>query len=125
MALNLQPPPQNPALSAEEAQWREALWRRVTGSPDTSGDEAYEIKSSTTYHGVTALTAGRTLTLPPSKKMRDGDEILIQDESGDAGTFTITISAQGSDSILGTATISSDYGRRLVIKRGDGKYYSV
>jgi hypothetical protein len=56
--------------------------------------------------------------------MTDGDEVVVQDESGSAGSQTITIAAGGTDTVYGTATITSNYGRRRVIKRGSGKYYA-
>ncbi len=123
MAIRLPMPPQLNDFSSEEKQWRESLWRYARGTVSTSGDVSFEISSASTYHGVTALTAGRNLTLPPASTMQDGDEIVIQDESGQAGTHTITIITQGTDTISGTATITANYGRRRVIKRGSGKYF--
>lgn len=124
MPISLPKPPQGKFDPMEWLRWSETLWRRVVGEANTSGDEAYTISSASTYHGVTELTAPRTLTLPLASFLRDGDEIVVQDESGDAGTHTITISAQGTDTVNGTVTISSNFGRRRIIKRGSGQYYS-
>ena len=59
----------------------------------TSGDAAATISSNQSYHGVTTLTAPRTITLPATSKFEDGHFLLIQDESGSAGSQTITIAA--------------------------------
>jgi len=127
MAIKFPPPPKNPLDLNEWALWYETLWRRVRGLVVTTGDAAATIGSGETYHGVTALTAGRILTLPPANSLQDGDELIIQDESGAAGTHTITISRAGSDTINGSTsvTITSNYGRRRLIKRGSGAWYSA
>lgn len=88
----------------------------------TSGDAAATISSNQSYHGVTALTAPRTITLPPTSKLEDGHLLVIQDESGSAGSQTITIAATTGDTVnaVGSVQISSSYGRRVLIKRGTG-----
>lgn len=125
MAIRLPKSPRNFNDEPGLIQWFENLWNYVTGTVATTGDAAATLGSGETYHGVTALTAPRTLTLPPSAQMQDGDEIIIQDESGSASTQTITIATQGSDSLYGSNTITTAYGRRRVIKRGAGKFYSA
>ena len=126
MAVRLPPPPKTLSIS-EFTLWFESLWRRVSGNIVVTGDAVATIGSGETYHGVTALTAGRTLTLPSASDLQDGDSIVIQDESGSAGTYAITIQRAGTDTINGGAsvTISSNYGRKTIIKRGTGKFYSA
>jgi len=127
MAIRFPQPPRDLTNLKEVSQWLENLWNRVRGFVVTTGDVAASIGSGETYHGVTALTAARILTLPLSESMQDGDEIIIQDESGSAGTYTITIQRQGLDTVNGgtSVTITSNYGRKRIIKRGSGKFYSA
>lgn len=127
MAIKFPAAPKNTVDVTQWSQWYEILWQRVRGLVVTTGDAAATIGSGETYHGVTALTAGRTLTLPSANDLQDGDELIIQDESGSAGTHTITISRAGTDTINGgtSVTITSNYGRRVLIKRGSGKWYSA
>lgn len=124
MPISVPKPPQGKFDGLEWLRWAETMWRRVMGEVSTSGDAAHTLPAACTYHGVTALTAPRTLTLPSASFLRDGDWIVIQDESGSAGTHNITIAASGSDTVSGTVTISSNYGRRTIIKRGSGKFFS-
>lgn len=118
----LPPPPREKFNEQQLQQWLEQVWRWVRPRTSTSGDAAASIPNDSTYHGVTALTAGRILTLPKSSEVTDGMELVIQDESGAAGTHNITIAPQGSDVLRGATTISSNYGRRLIIKRGTAFY---
>ena len=94
----------------------------------TSGDAAATIKIGEGYHGVTAISAARVLTLPLVASLEDGYTIVVQDESGSAsGGNTITVTAAGSDTINGgtTAVISSAYGRVTLIKSGTAAWYSA
>lgn len=105
--------------------WFRDLFERlkvVRGDVSTSGDENATISPNVYYHAVTALTAGRTLTLPATADCEDGHTLTIQDESGAAGSFAITIQRAGSDTVNGSTStsISSNYGRRVLIKRGTG-----
>lgn len=127
MNITLPSPPQQNEFSVEERTWRETLYRYVRPNCTTSGDAAASIPSSSTYHGVTALSAPRILTLPSSDQLRDGEQIIVQDESGDAGTHNITIARAGSDAINGSNSvdITTDYGRCVLIKRGSGNWYSA
>jgi hypothetical protein len=111
----------------EWKRWADSVYARITGQATTSGDADATVPNNSTYHGVTALSAGRTLTLPPASKILDGDELLIQDESGSAGSHTITIQPQGSDTVNGvvSVSISTAYGRRRIVKNGAGKYFSA
>jgi hypothetical protein len=127
MARDLPNPPKGNASPIEREQWEERLARFVRPLVATSGDADADISSNTTYHGVTALSAPRDLTLPPSERVSDAQEILIQDESGAAGSHTITIETQGTDTVNGASsvTISSNYGRKRIVKRGPGKFYAA
>jgi len=64
-----------------------------------------------TIIGVTDTTVARTITLASSDCV-DGRLITIKDESGGAGTYSITIATEGSETIDGssTVTINSNYG---------------
>ena len=125
MAIRLPPPPQELSDITQVKLWLQNLYEYVVGFVQTTGDAAASIGIASTYHGVTALTAPRTLTLPDANSLKDGEEIVIQDESGAAGTHTITIRAAGSDTLRGSTTMTSNYGRRRIIKRGSGLWYSV
>jgi hypothetical protein len=115
---------------SEWQSWFERLFRYVENTVlrgTTSGDAAATILPNQSYHGVTALTAGRTLTLPATSSLEDNHLLIIQDESGSGGTHTITIQRAGSDTINGATnvTITSNYGRRTLIKSGAGKWFSA
>lgn len=127
MNIKLPPPPQWSTQKLIWDEWYRILWRFVRSEVNTSGDEAATISSGTTYHGVTALTAGRTLTLPSAADMQDGDTIVVQDESGAAGTHNITIQRAGTDTVNGGASvaISSNYGRMTIIKNGTGTFFAA
>lgn len=99
-----------------------ASWELVS---ETSGDADATVSASVSYHGVTALTAPRTKSLPAASSVPENRMIIIQDESGAAGAHTITVQRQGSDTVNGatSATITTNYGRLTVIKR-NGKYFA-
>lgn len=129
MAPPLTEPPKSTTSIVEWATYFFRLFRHVrtwTFVTEASGDAAATISAGVGYHGVTALTAGRTITLPASADLDDGRAILIQDESGAAGTYNITVIPQGSDTVNGgsSAVISSNYGRLTVVKRVAGKFYA-
>jgi len=67
--------------------------------------------SGETIVGVTDTTAARTITLATADCV-EGRLITIKDESGGAGTHSITIATEGSETIDGasTVTISTNYG---------------
>jgi len=69
--------------------------------------------------GVTNTAAPRTITLATADA-RDGKFITIQDESGGAGSNTITIDTEGSELINGaaTTTIPTNYGARGLYSDG-------
>lgn len=60
--------------------------------------------------GVTDTSVARTITLATAD-LEDGKVIIINDESGGAGTNNITIDTEGSETIDGAATIviSTDF----------------
>ncbi len=124
MGIPFPPPPREKKDERQFEQWIETAWRYVRPSCTTSGDAPATIPDGATYHGVTALGAPRTITLPEAKTMLDGESIVIQDESGLAGTHTITVAAAAGDTLNGSVTIASNYGRRTVIKRGAALWYS-
>jgi alcohol dehydrogenase YqhD (iron-dependent ADH family) len=119
-------PPKQGASENQWQQWYESLWKKVSASIGTSGDAAATISSGTTYHGVTALTAGRILTLPAASALQDGDVIIVQDETGDAAAHNITIATAGTDTVNGAASVSltTNYGRKTIVKRGAGKFFA-
>lgn len=129
MSLRLEQPPKQYASNEERERWFHTLWLVVKDfrrHPTTSGDAADSIPPEASYHGVTALTAPRTLTLPLAADLGEGREIMVQDESGAAGTHAITIQRAGSDTINGatSVTINTNYGRKVIVKR-NGKYFAA
>lgn len=78
----------------------------------TVNDTAYTILNTDHVIAVTALSAARTLTLPTVASAKEGKLFRIKDESGNAGTFNITVDGNGSETIDGALTkvISSNYG---------------
>lgn len=124
MNIRLTRPPQQNASALEWQQWWERLWRLVLPSATTSGDAAATIPAGSTYHGVTALSAGRSLTLPLTTGVVDGQELVIQDESNAAAAHTITLLAGAGDTLKGPSTITTNYGRRRLFKR-EATWYSA
>ena len=127
MAIKFPPPPKDLKNAEETIQWLLTCYNFVRGSIQLVNDAAATIGSGTTYVGVTALTAPRTLTLPDSSLLQDGDKIVVQDESGGAGTHAITIVRSGTDTIntISSTTITSNNGRKTIIKRGTGTYFAA
>jgi len=114
---NFLPKPPDIAAALELPKWLGLLWDHVRPAVSTSGDAAASIPSSSNYHGVTALTAPRTITLPPTRNVPDGSQLVIQDESAAAGAHTITLAADSGDTASGATTITTNKGRRVAIKR--------
>ena len=79
----------------------------------------YTTLTTDSYIGVTDTSSARTITLL-SASVADGRIIIINDESGLAGTNNITIATEGSETIDGSATlvISSNYGVARLISDG-------
>lgn len=78
----------------------------------------YEMRSRDSYIGVTDTSAARTITLPPSDRVDEAREYIIQDESGEANVNNITVAAHGNDKIngVGSKTINTQYGFIKVIR---------
>jgi len=113
----------------EWQQWFDRLFKYINNTVlrgTTSGDAAATIKADQSYHGITAISAARTITLPLTSGLDDNHLLIIQDESGAAGSFTITIAAGVGDLINGAAsvTITTNYGRRTLIKSSSRKWFS-
>ena len=83
-------------------------------------DVAYQAVPTDEYIAVTALTAGRTITLPAIAAMAAGAVLVIKDESGAATTYDITIDGNASETIdgAGTLVIDANYGSARLIARG-------
>lgn len=116
------------ALWSEWQQWFDLLFKYMENTvlrSATSGDAVATLLANQGYHGVTALSAPRTLTLPDAEGLEDGHMVIIQDESGAAGTHTITVAAGTSDTLNGASTITANYGRLTVIKRGSNDWYGA
>jgi len=116
------------SIWSEWQQWFDLLFKYVENTvlrSDVSGDAAATILRNQSYHGVTALTAPRTITLPSASSIEDGHMLIIQDESGSAGSQTITIAPASGDTLTGTSSITSNNGRAVLIKRGVSTWYSV
>lgn len=73
----------------------------------------------------TAITAARTVSLPAAASFPTGTRLLVVDESGScSGTDTITLSANGSDTIDGSsgAAINSSFGYLAIESNGSSKW---
>ncbi|GJE38546.1 hypothetical protein [Methylobacterium persicinum] len=84
-------------------------------------DTNYPVKATDTYVGVAALTAPRTLTLPPAATYPPGQPLCIADESGACGTSNpIIIAAAGQDSIGSepNVTMQSPYQKAVLHSNG-------
>ena len=77
----------------------------------TAGDYT---TSKETIIGVTDTSVVRTVTVSSADIANEAYKVLIQDESGAAGTNNIVIATEGSETIDGAATtsITSNYGGR-------------
>ena len=82
-------------------------------------DAAYTVLSTDRLVVVTALTAGRTLTLPTAASMKNR-MLLFKDESGAATTYDITIDGASSETIDGAANvvIDANYGTKRIYSNG-------
>lgn len=88
------------------------------------------ISSNTTLtnqHCLVAVTGGvpLTVTLPAASSVLEGRFYKIVDETGTAGTDNITIAADGSDTIIGEASIliSDNYNSITVYSDGSTKWF--
>lgn len=126
MPIRIEPPPRGSSIAAIE-RWLEKLYAYVRPSTQLVADANANIGTGIRYVGVTVLTSSRTLTLPPAAEIADGEEIVVQDESGAAGTHNVVIQRAGTDTInAGTSvSITSNHGIRRLRKRGAGKFFSA
>lgn len=130
MAIELIEPPKEANTIDGFLAWFQRLYLFVRNTQlrvATSGDENASINKDTGFHGVTSLTASRTLTLPDSSQLEDGRVIEVQDQSGNAGTHNIVIQRSGSDTVNGATSVSitSNYGRMRLAKNGEGSFFAA
>ena len=88
-------------------------------------DAAYAVQPSDRTVAVTALTAGRILTLPAASAYPQGATLTIVDESGAcSATTTLTLARAGTDTINGAAgaAIASPYGYLALQSNGSNKW---
>ena len=88
-------------------------------------DAAYAVQPSDRTVAVTALTAGRILTLPAASAYPQGATLTIVDESGAcSATSTLTLARAGTDTINGAAgaAIASPYGYLALQSNGSNKW---
>ena len=83
-------------------------------------DANYTIARTDVYVAMTALSSARTITLPSAATFAPGQPLYIADESGNAGTYTITIAAAGSDLIAGQSSASMTFGYQKLIFHSNG-----
>lgn len=70
------------------------------------GDSNYAILNTDRYVGLTAtLTAGRTWSLPAANTVPAGRVVTVQDEVGGIGSFSLTVTPTGADTINGAASV--------------------
>ena len=70
-----------------------------------------EFQAGSTIIGVTDTAAARTITLS-SFDNKEGNVIIVKDESGGAATNNITVDTEGAETIDGAASqvINANYG---------------
>lgn len=76
-------------------------------------DVAYTAQSTDYIIAYSVLSAGRQVTLPSAvTDVSPGKEYVIKDETGNAGSFNITVAAKAGETIDGAATkvINSAFG---------------
>lgn len=82
----------------------------VTNTRTAVSDAAYSALTTDRMVAYTALTAARIVSLPAAASFPAGTRLLVVDESGNcSSTDTITLSANGSDSIHNGGTSGSSY----------------
>jgi hypothetical protein len=88
------------------------LGQQLYGStPISSAQSPYEAEATDTFILVSTATGAVTIDLMAASAV-DGYPVAVKDSSGNANTNNITITANGSDTIEGSAsiTINTDYG---------------
>jgi hypothetical protein len=101
------------------------LAEALTNTRTAVSDANYTALATDRTVAYTAITAARTVSLPASSSFPTGTRLLVVDESGScSATLTITLSANGTDTIDGasTAVINSAYGYLAVESNGSGKW---
>jgi hypothetical protein len=84
-------------------------------------DAAYTVAVTDTYVGVSSLTAARTITLPAASGYPVGHVLTVTDEAGAcSSSLTVTITAAGSDTINGVASLVLAVPRFSVRLTSDG-----
>lgn len=81
---------------------------------------SYTVLPGDFYVGITSTAAARTMTLPPIASLPVRKVYIFKDESGGAGTNSITIDGNSAETIDGVTTklINSNYGFLRIIKNG-------
>jgi hypothetical protein len=99
-----------------------AGWAR---RPHPVNDANYTIAPTDSVIFITALTASRTLTLPPPSALQVGQSFTIKDMSGQVAGRPVTIAAPGGVTIDGAASIQITSNRGSVGIITDGTNYGV
>jgi hypothetical protein len=83
--------------------------------------------SSPKYIGVNTVGATTNITLPAANVVAEGFIFVINDEIGVAGSFTITITRAGSDTIEGstTKTITTNLGSLRIYSNGVDQWFLI
>lgn len=90
----------------------------------TATAASYTATLSDCIVAVTSTASARTITLPKVSTCQPNHVYIIQDESGAAGVNNITIAAASGDTVRGTATITTNYGRRILYCDGGTQWFS-
>ena len=85
----------------------------------TVSNTAYTASTTDYLIGYTSLSAAQTVTLPTAVGVT-GQQYIIKDETGNAGSDNITVAASGSQTIDGASskTISTGYGYLKIYSNG-------
>ena len=80
----------------------------------------YNALTTDSYIAVTLTGAAKTINLPALASVGIGRRLIIKDEGGDAGTYSITVDGSGAENIDGSGTfvINSNYGSITIISNG-------
>jgi hypothetical protein len=97
----------------------------LTNTRTVVSDANYTALTTDRTIAYTAITAAHTVSLPASSSYPTGTRLLVVDETGScSASLTITLSANGTDTIDGAATaiINSTYGYLAIESNGSGKW---
>jgi Major tropism determinant N-terminal domain len=100
----------------------------ITNTRTPVSDANYAVLADDRTIAYVALTAARTVSLPAATGFATGTRLLVVDESGGcSASNTITLAADGSDTIGGVASaaIDSAYGYLALQSDGSGKWTIV